>query len=119
MNELRYQTQENLNTIQIKLPLEISVKIKNTDPVVTFKEVMEGVNLKKYLVKQSDETRGSAGLFCLWPELSNKDYKEALKVAKDGENPNNISPIIKYSIADGATFLWMGDLESDFQEKIK
>ena len=61
MNELRYQTQENLNTIQIKLPLEISVKIKNTDPVVTFKEVMEGVNLKKYLVKQSDETRGRDG----------------------------------------------------------
>ena len=61
MNELRYQTQENLNTIQIKLPLEISVKIKNTDPVVTFKEVMEGVNLKKYLVKQSNETRGRDG----------------------------------------------------------
>ena len=61
MNELRYLTQENLNTIQIKLPLEISVKIKNTDPVVTFKEVMEGVNLKKYLVKQSDETRGRDG----------------------------------------------------------
>lgn len=70
-------------------------------------------------MNESDETRGSAGLFCLWPELSNKDYKEALKVAKDGESPNNISPIIKYSIADGATFLWMGDLETDFQEKIK
>ena len=61
MNELRHLTQENLNTIQIKLPLEISVKIKNTDPVVTFKEVMEGVNLKKYLVKHSDETRGRDG----------------------------------------------------------
>lgn len=70
-------------------------------------------------MNESDETRGSAGLFCLWPELSNKDYKEALKVTKDGESPNNISPIIKYSIADGATFLWMGDLETDFQEKIK
>ena len=61
MNELRHLTQENLSTIQIKLPLEISVKIKNTDPVVTFKEVMEGVNLKKYLVKHSDETRGRDG----------------------------------------------------------
>ena len=61
MNRLIISTQENNNTIQMKLPLEIGVKIKNTDPVVTFKEVMEGVNLKKYLVNNSKETRGRDG----------------------------------------------------------
>ena len=70
-------------------------------------------------MNESDETRGCAGLACLWPDTTNDDYKEALKAAKNGESPNNISPIIKYSIADSATFLWMGDLETEFQENIK
>ena len=74
--------------------------------------------IRKWM-NESDETRKSAGLKCLWPDLSNDDYKEALKAAKKGESPNNISPIIKYSLVNGATFLWMGDLEADFQEKIK
>ena len=74
---------------------------------------------KRKWMNDDDGTHGCAGLHCLWPDLSNRDYKEALKAAKDGESPNNISPIIKYSIADSATFLWMGDLETDFQEKIK
>ena len=69
-------------------------------------------------MNESDETRGSAGLTCLWPDISNDAYTEALKTAKNGGSPNNISPIIKYSIADGATFLWMGDLEKEFQENI-
>ena len=30
-------------------------------------------------MNESDDTRGSAGLFCLWPILSNPNYKEALK----------------------------------------
>ena len=70
-------------------------------------------------MNESDETRGSAGLTCIWPDISNDAYKEALKTAKNGGSPNNISPIIKYSIADGATFLWMGDLETEFQENIR
>ena len=61
MKELIISTQENNNTIQMKLPLEIGVKTKSTDPVVTFKEVMEGVNLKKYHINNSKETRGRDG----------------------------------------------------------
>lgn len=34
-------------------------------------------------------------------------------------SPNNISPIVKYSLNEGVTILWMGDLEADFMEKIK
>ena len=65
------------------------------------------------------EKRGSSGINLLWPITSNKHYKEALTKAEEGESPNNISPIVKYSLGAGATMLWMGDLEADFMEKIK
>ena len=45
----------------MKLPLDVGIKINISDPVVTFKEVMEGVNLNKYLIKNSTETRGRDG----------------------------------------------------------
>lgn len=61
MNKLIPNEQLEFNTIQIKLPLDIGILINPTDPVVTFKEVMEGVNLSKYLKKTSMETRGRDG----------------------------------------------------------
>lgn len=67
----------------------------------------------------SDDERGSAGINCLWPITSNTDYEQALRNAQNGGSPNNISPIITYSLNNGASFMWMGDLEHDFQEKIK
>lgn len=70
-------------------------------------------------MNQTDEVRGSAGLFCLWPEISNENFKEALQKAKDGIAYNNLSPIIKYSVENNITALWMGDMEHDFLEKIK
>ena len=66
-----------------------------------------------------DNERKTSGLHCLWPETSNEDYKAALKLAKDGGSPNNISPIITYSVAEVAKFMWMGDIEGDFLEKVK
>lgn len=65
------------------------------------------------------EERGSSGINILWPKTNNSYYKEALEKAKNGESPNNISPIIKYSLEDGANVLWFGDLEKDFMESIK
>lgn len=70
-------------------------------------------------MNQNDNDRGSSGINILWPIVSNSDYKDALNKAENGESPNNICPIIKYSVEDGATVLWMGDLENDFLEKIK
>lgn len=64
-----------------------------------------------------DETRGSAGLSCLWPIVSNEKYKNALEKAKNGDSPNNISPVIRYSINHSASFLWMGDMETEMQEE--
>ncbi len=63
--------------------------------------------------------RGSSGINVLWPNLQNSNFKDALEKVKKGESPNNISPIIKYSLNDGVTALWMGDIEKDFFEKIK
>lgn len=67
----------------------------------------------------ADDNRGSAGINILWPDVNNKDYKEALQSAADGNSPNNISPIIKYSLKDSVSMMWMGDLETAFMEKIQ
>jgi len=70
-------------------------------------------------MNQADEERGSSGINILWPDTTNLDYKEALEQAQAGSSPNNISPIIKYSLNDGVKMLWMGDLETQFMEKIE
>lgn len=70
-------------------------------------------------MNQDDNERGSSGINILWPIIDNKYYKEALKKTENGESPNNISPVIKYSMNNGVTLLWMGDLETDFMENIK
>ena len=68
-----------------------------------------------------DEERGSSGINILWPDTNNQDFKDELEKIESGktDSPNNISPIIKYSLEDGITALWFGDLENDFLDKIK
>ena len=68
---------------------------------------------------------GEAGIQILWPDTGNQNYVMAERVrlvalvqAARGGSPNNISPIIQYSLEGGARVLWMGDLETDFMEKI-
>ena len=73
--------------------------------------------MRKWMNEKCNE-RGTSGISILWPILDNKYFKEALQETNDGESPNNISPIIKYSVENGATVTWMGDLESDFMENI-
>jgi beta-lactamase superfamily II metal-dependent hydrolase len=70
-------------------------------------------------MNQSDETRGSAGINILWPILDNEHFKTALQNAKEGKSPNNISPIITYSLNESANFMWLGDLETDFMSSIE
>ena len=71
---------------------------------------------RKWL-NDEDNERGSAGIKILWPDISNESFKAELNKVNKGEKPNNISPIIKYSTGN-ATFLWMGDLETEFMEKV-
>jgi len=70
-------------------------------------------------MNQKDDTRRASGIHILWPDPSNKYFKAALRDAENGESPNNISPIIKYTLQEGATALWMGDLETDFMKAIE
>lgn len=70
-------------------------------------------------MNRADKERGSSGINILWPDTNNKDYQDALEKAKNGGSPNNISPIIKYSLNEGVKMLWMGDLETEFMEKIE
>lgn len=75
---------------------------------------------RKWMNEDDDEKKyGSSAINILWPITSNVDFKEALDKAKDGEDPNNISPIIKYSLNSGVDIIWFGDLESTFTEKIQ
>jgi beta-lactamase superfamily II metal-dependent hydrolase len=64
------------------------------------------------------DQRKQSGIDILWPITSNGEYKKALAEAKLGQCPNNISTIVQYRLAGGATILWMGDLDTDFMEKV-
>lgn len=78
--------------------------------------ICEGCSRK--WMNRSDEVRKTSGINVLWPDTSNADFKEALDACNAGESYNNISPVIRYSIEGGASFLWLGDLETEFMEKI-
>jgi beta-lactamase superfamily II metal-dependent hydrolase len=69
-------------------------------------------------MNKADEERKHSGIHVHWPDRDNRHFKEALEIAEDGGSPNNISAVIRYSVKDGGSFLWMGDLETDFMEKI-
>ncbi len=74
---------------------------------------------RKWMNQDSPE-RGSSGINILWPDINNEEFKKVLKAAEDdGESPNNISAVVKYSLNNGATFLWMGDLETEFMEAVE
>lgn len=74
---------------------------------------------KRRWMNKSNNERGSAGINILWPIEDNEHYKAEMEIAEKGGNANNISAIIKYSLEDGVTVLWMGDLETTFLENIK
>ncbi len=78
-------------------------------------------NCSRCWMNKNDEEKkyGSSGIDILWPIKDNKDYKSELSKVKNGESPNNISPIIEYSLKGGVNVLWFGDLENSFMEKIK
>lgn len=101
-----------------------TTKKDETDSFKKYKELRDGEKAfyvykgcKRKWLNSGDDERGGAGLNFLWPNINNEDYKEALKKAKEGESPNNISLIVQYNC--GAKFLWLGDIETDFLNKVK
>lgn len=69
-------------------------------------------------MNQGDDERGSSGLSVLWPKLDNQNFVEALDNCNQGKSFNNTSAVIRYKLQDGASVLWIGDLETDFMENI-
>lgn len=75
-------------------------------------------NCTRRWMNQGSDERRSSGINILWPDTANADFRQELKASEQGESPNNTSAIIRYSLNNGVTALWMGDLETDFMEKI-
>jgi beta-lactamase superfamily II metal-dependent hydrolase len=74
----------------------------------------KGISRRWFNEKGAD--RKSSDISCLWPIPSNEKYKTALDNAKNGGDPNNISPAIRYATSN-FSFLWMGDMETDMQKE--
>lgn len=72
--------------------------------------------LKRAWLNDSNNENSSSGITFQWPDLDNQDFKNALQQASKGVKINNICPIFTYSIQDGATYMWMGDLETEMQQ---
>lgn len=70
-------------------------------------------------MNETDEKRKQAGINIHWPITRNQFFIDALKIANDGGSPNNISAMLSYGIQNGAKFLWMGDVETDFMNSIE
>ena len=102
-----------------------ATKDDETDDFKRYKKLRDGdkafyihQGCKRRWINQSSEERGQSGIHVCWPMTSDEDFKQALQDAADGESPNNISPVISYSLKDGVKMAWFGDLETEFMEKI-
>ena len=74
---------------------------------------------KRKWLNDHDDKWNSSGIEFLWPIPETQLYQQALLDAERGEAFNNLSPIFTYSLSEGVTAMWMGDIGSDFLEKIK
>lgn len=72
--------------------------------------------IKRAWLNDSNNDNGSSGINFQWPDLNNEKFKQVLKLVSEGKDVNNICPIFTYSIENGATYMWMGDLETDMQQ---
>ena len=103
-----------------------AIKVEETEDFKHYCQLRDGNNAyyvykgcKRKWLNDHDEHRGSAGIHFLWPIVSNADYQEALAAVSEGTRYNNISTVFTYSLTNGITVMWMGDLEYEFLEKIK
>ena len=103
-----------------------ATKAEETDDFKRYKKLRDGEKAFKmfrgcsrYWMNRSNEVRGAAGINVVWPIRDNQHFKAALKEAKEGGSPNNISPVVTYSLQEGIVMGWFGDLEKDFMGKIK
>lgn len=76
--------------------------------------IHEGI--KRCWLNDSNDEHSSSGINFHWPILNNEEFKKALEKVSNGEKINNICPIFTYSLKNGATYMWMGDLETEMQQ---
>lgn len=74
--------------------------------------IKQGITRK--WINEGDDVRGGSGIRFLWPDITNKEYLEALKKVKEGTNQNDISCVFTYNVGK-AKYMWMGDMETDMQ----
>lgn len=73
---------------------------------------------KRKWLNDGDEERGSSGISVLWPNTNNPYYIAALDECNRGASYNNVSTVLRYEMNGGASFMWLGDLETQFMEDI-
>jgi beta-lactamase superfamily II metal-dependent hydrolase len=102
-----------------------AIKENNTPSFKRYCELRDGdkaFNIYKGCARkwmnQADDVRGSAGVFILWPDISNKHFKTALAEGNAGVSYNNMSAVVRYAMEGGASFMWLGDLDTAFMENI-
>lgn len=66
----------------------------------------------------SDDERKTSGISILWPDTGNPIFQDALNECNSGLSYNNVSAVFRYSVQGGASFLWLGDLETEYMEDI-
>ena len=103
-----------------------ATKEEETDDFKRYKKLRDGNRAfyiskgrKRKWLNEENKERGSAGINFSWPITSNKHFRKTLEDAGEGRSPNNISPVITYSLNGGVRMVWFGDLETDFMENIK
>lgn len=102
-----------------------AIKDVNTESFQRYRKLRDGdkafyisKGCKRKWLNESDETRGGAGIQVLWPNAANPFFKEALASCDAGDSYNNTSAVVRYGIQEGASFLWLGDLETEFMKNI-
>lgn len=103
-----------------------AIKVNETNSFKYYCKLRDDLNKAFYIFKgckrkwatYGDQERGGSGLDFLWPDTENSHFKSALLEAEIGLSYNNTSAVIRYSIQNGPSFLWIGDLETEFMENI-
>lgn len=116
---------ENISILNFYCVKNAATKDDESDDFKKYCELRDSSDKAFYIYKEctrkwmnlQDENRGSAGIFVHWPDTSNQEFKWVLEDAAEGLSPNNLSPIIEYSGPSGS-FIWMGDLETEYMENI-
>lgn len=102
-----------------------AIKDKNTTSFDRYRKLRDGE--KAFYIRKgcsrkwmnlSDDVRSTSGISILWPDTENDHFKEALAECDAGESYNNTSAVIRYQLENGASFMWLGDLHTDFMESI-